>query len=95
MLIGIVHFSIFNLQFSIFNSELRTLNFELGTCAQAQVPYGFAPSNAATEDLAGLGGGKNEFVQGMVCFDPTADSVLGRLQGKSILGVRCYLRTDY
>ena len=95
MLIGIVHFSIFNLQFSIFNSELRTLNFELVTCAQAQVPYGFAPSNAATEDLAGLGGGKNEFVQGMVCFDPTADPVLGRLQGKSILGVRCYLRTDY
>ena len=80
LLIAILH-----CQLSIFNCPLS-----------AQVPYGYAPAgDVATEDLAALGGGKNEFVQGLVCFDPSADPILERLKGKSILGVRCYLRADY
>ena len=63
--------------------------------ALAQVPYGYAPLAADEEDLSGLGGNKNQFVQGMTLFDPTTDPVLGRLKGREIRGVRCYLRADY
>ena len=78
---------------------LRHTLFILGCfCSQmlcAQVPYSYAPADALTTELSGLGGGKNQFVQGMVLFDPTADPALARLQDKRILGVRCYLRADY
>lgn len=78
------------------NYELCTLNFELATCAQAQVPYGYCPEGAATDELSALGiGTKSGFVQGMVLFDPQADAVLGRMKGQQIRGVRCYLRADY
>lgn len=84
LLLGIVHF------------ELCTMNFELGSCAQAQVPYGYAPEGAKSEDLAALGlGSKSGFVQGMVLFDPTTDPALTRIKGQEIKGVRCYLRADY
>ena len=62
----------------------------------AQIPYGYAPSgDVGTEELSALGGNKNEFVQGMVRFDPAADPALVRMKGRNILGVRCYLRADY
>ena len=62
----------------------------------AQVPYGYAPEGAADEELSALGyGSKSGFVQGMTRFDPTSDPALGRMKGKSIKGVRCYLRADY
>lgn len=63
----------------------------------AQVFYGYGPDTAPAEELSAIGGGKNEFVQGMVCFDPSEDPVLARMkeQEKVILGVRCRLRADY
>ena len=72
---------------------MATLQF--GGSAWAQVPYGYAPLTADEEDLSGLGSNKNQFVQGMTLFDPTTDPVLGRLKGREIRGVRCYLRADY
>lgn len=83
------------LLFALFCFQFSTLISQRSTC-YAQVPYGYAPSgDVATEDLSALGGNKNEFVQGMVRFDPAADPALVRMRGKKILGVRCYLRADY
>ena len=61
----------------------------------AQVRYGYAPGNAPTDELSGLGGGKNQFVQGLVLFNPATDPALDRMKGLNIKGVRCYLRADY
>ena len=75
---------------------LGITQWPIPTCAQAQVPYGYCPEGAAAGELSALGiGNKSGFVQGMVCFDPTADPALGRMKGRDILGVRCYLRADY
>ncbi|MBQ8968744.1 MAG: hypothetical protein IJ064_03295 [Bacteroidaceae bacterium] len=84
LLLGVAQLSIVNCQLSI------------GTRAQAQVPYGYAPEGAANEELSALGiGNKSGFVQGMALFDPQTDAVLGRMKGQQIRGVRCYLRADY
>ena len=85
------------LAFLLGAAPLSIINYQLsfGTCAFAQVPYGYAPIGAEPEELSGLGGGKNEFVQGMVLFDPTADPTLGRMKGMAIKGVRCYVRANY
>lgn len=72
--------------------NLFLLNFELSL---AQLPYGYAPMGVQPEELSALGGNKNEFVQGMVLFDPTTDPALGRMKGMTIKGVRCYMRADY
>lgn len=61
----------------------------------AQVPYGYAPTGVADNELSALGGNKNEFVQGMVLFDPASDLALARIKGKEIKGIRCYMRADY
>ena len=61
----------------------------------AQVPYGYAPTGVADNELSALGGNKNEFVQGMVLFDPASDPALARIKGKEIKGIRCYMRADY
>lgn len=61
----------------------------------AQIPYGYAPIGVPESELSGLGGNKNEFVQGMVLFDPASDPALARLKGKEIKGIRCYMRADY
>ncbi|MBR1732309.1 MAG: hypothetical protein IJ729_01000, partial [Alloprevotella sp.] len=61
----------------------------------AQVPYSYAPANPADSELSALGGNKNEFVQGLVLFDPATDPALQRMKGLEIKGVRCYLRADY
>ena len=62
---------------------------------RAQIPYSYAPSSPVPEDLSGLGGNKNEFVQGLVRFDPATDPALARMKGMQILGVRCCLRAAY
>ena len=67
----------------------------VGGCAFAQVPYGYAPASVADGEIAGLGGGINEYVQVMTCFDPTADPAIARMKGRKIVGVRCYLRAAY
>ena len=63
----------------------------------AQVPYGYAPGTdiVNNEEISGLGGGKNEFVQCMTRFDPSSDPVIARMKGKKVVGVRCYLREAY
>ena len=61
----------------------------------AQVPYGYAPSSVDNEEISGLGGGINEFVQCMTCFDPANDPAIARMKEKKVVGVRCYLRADY
>lgn len=84
LLIGIAQLSIVN------------WNLSIGTCAQAQLPYSYAPLTVTDEELSGLGfGNKNGFVQGLTLFDPSADPAIGRMQGRKIVGVRCYMRADY
>lgn len=84
LLIGVAQLSIVSHQFS------------MGSSAMAQIPYGYAPEGAEADDLSALGyGNKSGFVQGMVLFDPVSDPTLGRMKGKSIKGVRCYLRAAY
>lgn len=61
----------------------------------AQVPYGYAPNDVSANEISALGGNKNEFVQGVVLFDPATDPVWARMKGKQVLGVRCYVRADY
>lgn len=61
----------------------------------AQVPYGYAPGSVSSEEISGLGGGINEFVQCMTCFDPSGDPAFARMKGKKVVGVRCYLRAAY
>lgn len=80
---------------SLFHHTLFIVAFLCTPMLCAQVPYSYAPADAPAEVLSGLGGNKSQFVQGMVLFDPAADPALSRLQGKHILGVRCYLRADY
>ena len=74
-------------------APLSIINFR--SYATAQQPYGYAPAAVQPEELTALGGNKNEFVQGMVLFDPATDPALGRMKGKTIKGVRCYMRADY
>ena len=73
---------------SIFHFFILSLGF-------AQLPYGYGPIAVQPEDLSALGGNKNEFVQGMVLFDPAADPALERMKGMTIKGIRCYMRADY
>ena len=72
-----------------------SLSFLIVHLALAQLPYGYAPIGAQPEELSALGGNKNEFVQGMVLFDPTTDPALGRMKGMTIKGVRCFMRANY
>ncbi|MBR5394019.1 MAG: hypothetical protein IK144_02925 [Bacteroidaceae bacterium] len=83
LLLGVAQLSIVNYQLSI------------GGYALAQQPYGYAPGSVTSEEISGLGGGINEFVQCMTCFDPSGDPALARMKGKKVLGVRCYLRAAY
>lgn len=76
-------------------SLVALLLFHLALPIFSQVPYGYAPANAATDDLSALGGNINQFVQGLTKFDPAQDPVLQRLKGKEVKGVRCYVRADY
>ena len=71
--------------------------FSLFLCAAAtaQVPYGYAPGSPTLEECSAIGGDKNEFVQGLVRFDPAADPALARMKGLQVLGVRVCLRADY
>lgn len=61
----------------------------------AQQPYGYAPSSVSNEEISGLGGGKNGFVQCMTRFDPASDPAIARMKGKQVVGIRCYLREAY
>ena len=63
--------------------------------SMAQVPYSYAPNATTDETMTGVGSNKNSFVQGAVLFDPATDPVVARLKGKSVKGMRCYLRADY
>ena len=74
---------------------LSFFHFFILSLGFAQLPYGYAPIAVQPEDLSALGGNKNEFVQGMVLFDPAADPALERMKGMTIKGIRCYMRADY
>lgn len=74
---------------------LSTFLLSLCIAVLGQVPYGYAPSAPAIEDCQAIGGGKNEFVQGLVRFDPATDPALARMKGLEVLGVRVCLRAAY
>ncbi|MBO4551369.1 MAG: hypothetical protein J5733_11620 [Bacteroidaceae bacterium] len=74
---------------------ITALALIVGCCAYAQQPYGYAPGSVDSEEVSGLGGGINEFVQCMTCFDPAIDPAIARMKGMKVVGVRCYLRAAY
>lgn len=69
--------------------------FVLAASAQTVSHYGFTPDEVVAEDIQAQGTGENAYVAGMICLDPVNDPVVQRLKGQKVLGVRCYLRTDY
>lgn len=69
--------------------------FVLAAGAQTVSHYGFTPDEFVAEDIQAQGTGENAYVAGMICLDPVNNPVVQRLKGQKVLGVRCYLRTDY
>ena len=64
--------------------------------ANAQVYYGYSPASAPEPtQTSALGAGENGNMSILIKLDPAADPVMQRLKGKKILGVRCYLRSEY
>lgn len=59
------------------------------------VRYGYAPEVVSEEYMRAQGTGANGFIYGMICLDPATDPVVARLKGHEILGVRCYMLSDY
>lgn len=77
----------------IFLSLCLALASISGASAQEAVYYGLSPAVLPpAEDISAHGSGKNGFMAGLVSLDPASDPVLQQLKGRSILGVRCYLR---
>lgn len=57
--------------------------------------YGFAPNECPESEINAIGTGANAFMEAAIRLDPQADALVARLAGRSISGVRCYLRADY
>ena len=45
--------------------------------------------------MTAIGSGANAFMEAAIRIDPAIDPLVAKLQGRKILGVRCYLRADY
>lgn len=63
--------------------------------SQETVRYGYCPEQISLENMSALGTGKNKFIEGAICLDPTSDPVLKRMQGVQLKGVRVYMQADY
>lgn len=57
--------------------------------------YGFSPKECPEEEMTAIGSGANAFMEAAIRIDPAIDPLVAKLQGRKILGVRCYLRADY
>lgn len=57
--------------------------------------YGYAPRNPSPDEIVSHGTGMNNFIEAGICLNPANDPVIARLKGSEVLGVRCFLRTDY
>ncbi|MCM1309771.1 MAG: Omp28-related outer membrane protein [Bacteroides sp.] len=56
---------------------------------------GFAPLTVGINEITAQGSGKNMYLECAIKLDPTATPYLENLKGCQVVGVRCYLRTDY
>ena len=63
--------------------------------AMGEVYFGFAPLDPDYDSVTAQGTGKNAYAEASVTLDPAANVAVARLKGKKILGVRCYMRSDY
>lgn len=57
--------------------------------------FGFAPLEIEDAQKSFQGSGKNKYIEAAICLDPQVTPYLANLKGSQIVGVRCYVRTDY
>lgn len=63
--------------------------------AQTVGYLGFAPFDVTSEEISAQGAGKNMYMECAIKFNSETTPYFAKLQGCQIVGVRCYLRTDY
>ncbi|MDE7080665.1 MAG: hypothetical protein K2O78_03315 [Muribaculaceae bacterium] len=63
--------------------------------ALADTYLGFAPLEADTQLITAQGSGKNGYAEAAIMLDPATNPVVKGMQGKKVVGVRCYMRADY
>ncbi len=63
--------------------------------AQTTGYLGFAPYEVKPNEISAQGTGKNMYLECAIKLDPAQTPYLANLKGCQIVGVRCYLRTDY
>lgn len=63
--------------------------------AYANTYYGYCPHECTDDEIIAIGSGANAFMEAAIRLDPSGDPLMASLKGQKILGVRCYLRTDY
>ncbi len=66
-----------------------------GAQAKGEAYFGYAPLNPDPENTSALGSGKNGYTEAAITLDPQTNPVAEALRGTRIVGVRCYMRTDY
>ena len=57
--------------------------------------YGFCPKDCNEAEMTAIGSGSNTFIEGAIRLDASVDPLVGKLKGRKITGVRCFLRADY
>lgn len=63
--------------------------------AQTTGYFGFAPYEVKPDEISAQGSGKNMYLECAIKLDPKQTPYFEKMKGCSIVGVRCYLRTDY
>lgn len=63
--------------------------------AFSEVYYGYSPLDPDYSGTTAQGSGKNGYAEAAIALDPSANPVAAHLKGKKIVGVRCYMRSDY
>lgn len=61
----------------------------------AESYFGFAPLDPLPESTSAQGSGKNGYAEAAITIDPATNPAAAALNGKKILGVRCFMRADY
>lgn len=57
--------------------------------------FGFAPLDPDTTALMAQGSGKNGYAEAAITLDPASNPAVAALKGAKIIGVRCYMNSNY
>lgn len=63
--------------------------------AQTVGYIGFAPQEVNDDEISAQGSGKNMYIECAIKLDPAVTPYFAQLKGCQVVGVRCFLRTDY